>query len=240
MGFFAISGTIEGDALAESSAKWLYTSFTGVSLILALGNGTVEAFINPVVATIFDKDKTKWLNILHAGWPGGLVVAGDPHDRFMASTARSWGLEHQVLATIVAIPAVDLTSLCWSECEFPSSGACCRQALAIKDMLCRIWYPRSRRRGFLGLTLGNLMKFFPDGQQNTFHLYWRRHGCLCSVRTQRVFGRPTDGVVLILIMMPLATTEIGTDGWITGIMQGPSQRIKFQRRLGAWSIHLQS
>jgi MFS family permease len=46
------------------------------SLICALGNGTVEAFINPVVATMFSKEKTKWLNILHAGWPGGLVIAG--------------------------------------------------------------------------------------------------------------------------------------------------------------------
>ena len=42
------------------------------SLVLALGNGTVEAFINPVVATMFNREKTKWLNILHAGWPGGL------------------------------------------------------------------------------------------------------------------------------------------------------------------------
>ena len=50
------------------------------SLILALGNGTVEAFINPVVATMFNKDKTKWLNILHAGWPGGLVLGGHRHD----------------------------------------------------------------------------------------------------------------------------------------------------------------
>ena len=46
------------------------------SFILALGNGTVEAFINPVVATMFKKDKTKWLNILHAGWPGGFVIGG--------------------------------------------------------------------------------------------------------------------------------------------------------------------
>jgi MFS family permease len=46
------------------------------SIILGLGNGTVEAFINPVVATMFNKDKTKWLNILHAGWPGGLVIGG--------------------------------------------------------------------------------------------------------------------------------------------------------------------
>ena len=46
------------------------------SLILGLSNGTVEAYINPVVATMFNKEKTKWLNILHAGWPGGLVIAG--------------------------------------------------------------------------------------------------------------------------------------------------------------------
>ena len=46
------------------------------SLIFALGNGTVEAFINPVVATMYNRNKTKWLNILHAAWPGGLVIAG--------------------------------------------------------------------------------------------------------------------------------------------------------------------
>ena len=25
---------------------------------------------------MFSRDKTKWLKILHAGWPGGLVIAG--------------------------------------------------------------------------------------------------------------------------------------------------------------------
>ena len=46
------------------------------SLILALGNGTVEAFINPGGRHSVSREKTKWLNILHAGWPGGLVLAG--------------------------------------------------------------------------------------------------------------------------------------------------------------------
>ncbi|HTU25486.1 MAG TPA: MFS transporter, partial [Pirellulales bacterium] len=46
------------------------------TFLFGLGNGTVEAVINPVVATIFDKNKTHWLNILHAGWPGGLVLGG--------------------------------------------------------------------------------------------------------------------------------------------------------------------
>lgn len=53
-----------------------YTLMYLGTLVLALGSGTVEAYINPVVATVFRKEKTKWLNILHAGWPGGLVFGG--------------------------------------------------------------------------------------------------------------------------------------------------------------------
>src|SRR6185295_20317385 len=73
------------------------------SLVLALGNGTVEAFINPVVATMFSHNKTKWLNILHAGWPGGLVLAGIVTigiDRFAPATP--WSIK----LGIIAVPAV--------------------------------------------------------------------------------------------------------------------------------------
>ncbi|GIS60675.1 MAG: hypothetical protein CM1200mP2_29000 [Planctomycetaceae bacterium] len=38
------------------------------SIIGALGNGTIEAVINPVVATMFPRQKTKWLAILHPGF----------------------------------------------------------------------------------------------------------------------------------------------------------------------------
>src|SRR5437588_1720747 len=42
----------------------------------SLANGTCEAVINPLTATLFPKNRTHWLNILHAGWPGGLVLGG--------------------------------------------------------------------------------------------------------------------------------------------------------------------
>src|SRR6202030_2884941 len=44
------------------------------SFTFALANGTCEAVINPLTATLFPKAKTHWLNILHAGWPGGLIL----------------------------------------------------------------------------------------------------------------------------------------------------------------------
>jgi MFS family permease len=46
------------------------------TFVFALGNGTVEAVVNPVTATIYAREKTRYLNILHAGWPGGLVLGG--------------------------------------------------------------------------------------------------------------------------------------------------------------------
>lgn len=42
--------------------------------LFALGNGTCEAVINPLTATLFPRNKTHWLNILHAGWPLGLIL----------------------------------------------------------------------------------------------------------------------------------------------------------------------
>ena len=74
------------------------------SLILAVGNGGVEAFINPVVATMFVKEKTKWLNILHAGWPGGLVIAGIIVI-FMGDVDWYWKVG------IIAVPSVVYLSL---------------------------------------------------------------------------------------------------------------------------------
>ena len=44
--------------------------------IFAVGNGICEAVINPLTATLFPNEKTHYLNILHSGWPAGLVLGG--------------------------------------------------------------------------------------------------------------------------------------------------------------------
>jgi len=44
--------------------------------IFAIGNGVCEAVVNPLTATLFPKNKTHFLNVLHAGWPAGLVIGG--------------------------------------------------------------------------------------------------------------------------------------------------------------------
>lgn len=53
-----------------------YSSLYFATLLIGLANGTVEAVTNPLVATLYPKEKTKSLNMLHAWWPGGLIAGG--------------------------------------------------------------------------------------------------------------------------------------------------------------------
>jgi len=46
------------------------------SFIFAVGNGICEGVINPLTSTLYPERKTHYLNMLHAGWPAGLVLGG--------------------------------------------------------------------------------------------------------------------------------------------------------------------
>jgi MFS family permease len=48
----------------------------GSMLTLGLSQGLVEGVINPLVATMYSNDKTSKMNLLHAWWPGGLIIGG--------------------------------------------------------------------------------------------------------------------------------------------------------------------
>lgn len=53
-----------------------YTVMTIAMLMAGLGNGLVEAVINPLIATMYNEEKTHKLNVLHSWWPGGLIIGG--------------------------------------------------------------------------------------------------------------------------------------------------------------------
>jgi len=63
----------------ETSGQLLYWG----TFLFAYANGTLEAVANPLVATLFPKNRTHFLNILHASWPAGLV----------AGSASGWVLD---------------------------------------------------------------------------------------------------------------------------------------------------
>jgi MFS family permease len=75
------------------------------ALIIAIGNGTVEAACNPLVATIFPNDKTHKLNQFHMWFPGGIVIGGLAAfaiDTAMPDGSHNW----QIKLAIVLIPTI--------------------------------------------------------------------------------------------------------------------------------------
>jgi MFS family permease len=66
--------TIFADSIAHGpgvyNVVWLGMLLSGV------GWGCSEAVINPLTTTLYPNDKTHRLNVLHAWWPGGIIIGG--------------------------------------------------------------------------------------------------------------------------------------------------------------------
>ncbi len=129
------------------------------TFILALSNGIVEAVVNPAVATLYPNSKTHHLNILHAGWPGGLVLGG-----ILLIAVGDIGWRWQV--AFVILPT-----------------------LVYGWMLVRETWPVQERVA-AGVGYAGMLK---------------------------TMYRPLF-IILLIIMVPLAITELGTDSWITELV----------------------
>ncbi|WP_169976546.1 MFS transporter [Tautonia rosea] len=187
------------------------------SFVMALGNGTVEAVINPVVATLFPNAKTKWLNILHAGWPGGLVLGG-------ILTIAMGGLSWQYKVGLVFLPVIAYGVLMLPQ-KFPVSERVAA-GVSYKAMLQQV--------GVIGALIVSIMLVWEitrvfmesgvlfQGMSDQNILIARL--VIVAVMTGafgayvHAPGRPIF-IFLLLIMIPLATTELGTDSWITSLME---------------------
>ncbi len=207
LAYQTIHGVTDPVALVAAQKHGYQLLYWG-SIILGLGNGTVEAYINPVVATMFNKDKTKWLNMLHAGWPAGLVMGG------LCTIALASNTDWRLTLGLILIPAFIfffvLIGLKFPKSEREQAG------VGYIEML--------KELGAFGALVGFGLVFAQLGQvfgwNNT--VVWGITGAVVvafAVITKS-FGR---GILafLIIIMMPLATTEIGTDGWISSLMEAP-------------------
>lgn len=205
---FAAYSTIHGATDLVSAQQKGYTLLYWGSIILALGNGTVEAYINPMVATLFSKDKVKWLNILHAGWPGGLVIGG------LCTIALASHTDWRPTLGLILVPAITfflvLIGLTFPKSEREQAG------VSYVEML--------KELGMFGAFVGFGLVFAQLGQVFSWPsgLVW---GLTIAVVVAfglltKSIGRPFL-IFLIIVMMPLATTEIGTDGWISSLMTEP-------------------
>jgi MFS family permease len=175
------------------------------TFIVALGNGTVEAVVNPVVATMFPREKTKWLNILHAAWPGGLVLGG------IIALLMGEGTSWESKIALILLPTITYGIMLVSR-KFPLNERV-QVGVSYREMLQEVG-------AFGALAIISLIVFQLGavfGWSMIFNII------LIAVITISFgiytwsLGQPLF-VILLIIMIPLATTELGTDSWITDLM----------------------
>lgn len=100
-----------------------YVSLYIATLIIGLANGTVEAVINPLAATLYPESKTKHLNILHAWWPGGLILGGlscFALSQFLGADVALLSLGWKLKMALILIPSLLYGYLIWGQ-EFPQT-----------------------------------------------------------------------------------------------------------------------
>jgi len=94
-------------------ARDFWTLFFG-TLAIGIGNGFVEAALNPLVASMFKEDKTKMLNRFHVWFPGGIVIGSVMGYLVMDVFGWSW----QLMVGLLAIPLAMYGLMFWGQ-SFP-------------------------------------------------------------------------------------------------------------------------
>ncbi len=195
-----------------------FKSFYWSTLLVAVANGTVEAFINPVVATIFNKDKAKWLNILHAGWPAGLAL-GALFCALFPETRLFFGEVWQFRFALCFIPVVAYAMLVLP-CKFPLNERVAA-GVSYRDMLKEV--------GAVGFFVIAALMVAAVYQLLGCEVNWPVDFAIAAVVAVFI-GLYTHSLgnwlflVVLITIGPLATTELGTDGWMPELlgMNGPA------------------
>ena len=201
-----------GSVILTVTAKDYRMLYIG-TIVAALGNGTVEAVINPVVATMFAREKVKWLNILHAGWPGGLVIGGV---MALAMGDMDWKWKVGLLLIPTVIYGVMLIGQKFPVSERVAAG------VPYRDML--------KELGIVGAFIIAALMVRQLGTD--FQLSLGVQIAILAVVVVaygayvQALGRPLL-IFLLLIMLPLATTELGTDSWITELLNPEIEKLGF-------------
>jgi len=210
---------VTGDALLAGQKHGYQLLYWG-SIILGLGNGTVEAYANPIVSTMFNTDKVKWLNRLHAGWPAGLVMGG------LCTIALANNADWRINLGLILVPAVTFFLILIGK-NFPRSE---REQAGVS------YLTMLKELGVFGAFVGFGLVFAQLGQVFGWsqNVSWILTGAVvvAFAAITKSFGRLLLAF-LIIIMMPQATTELGTNGWITALMEDPMKAAGYN---SAWVL----
>lgn len=191
-----------------------YGQLYGFAILAGLGHGIIECVINPVTASIYNKQKTKMLTILHAAWPFGIVISGL---LIILTNKLPWGYH----SLWMAIPVLVYGGM-FLKSKFPVDERV-KAGVSYMDMLKQV--------GFLSAALASFLLIFEIGNQTakltSFEVpaNWFYISLGAGAVVGLVFGAITKSIgkplffLMCLLMIPLATAELGTDQWISKLMR---------------------
>ena len=182
--------------------------------IFSYANGTLEAVANPLVATIFPKNRTHFLNILHASWPLGMVLGAVAS--YFLGTVMHLGWKGQLAFYLVPTAGYALMFLGQS---FPKSEAAAKGASfaeMFKDVgilgalvVC----------GLIMVFLGSTLPLFGISAGVATNIGYVVGGLLVvavGILTKFSIGSALLFVLFITHSL-VGSVELGTDGWIESI-----------------------
>ena len=206
-----------GLVYARFGKEAAFYCLTAGSYLFALGNGTCEAVINPLTATLFPRNKTHYLNMLHAGWPAGLVIG-----TLIALGLRETGTQvsWQLVYSTFLIPVV-LYGLLMVNRHFPRSEASVSGVTVQESMGVVGGLGFAVAAALIGLVVSSIL---PDLLLSTAGIDLPWIGWAVAVLIWVGYfaaSRFAIGSVLIAFLYLLHAlvgyVELGTDSWINNI-----------------------
>lgn len=196
------------------------------TFLFGLANGTLEAVSNPLVATLYPKNRTHYLNLLHASWPLGMVFGGII-GWTLGSGENAWNWKWQL--SLYLIPTIAYGIMFFGQ-KYPRSEAS-EKGLKLGEMFKDV--------GILGTLIVSLLLFFFlrrdffGGLLGLDQLIATILSAIVSFAllawvatiTKFAFGHWLI-IVLFIAHAMVGSVELGTDGWIqniTGTILNPEQ-----------------
>ncbi|MEM7456514.1 MAG: MFS transporter [Planctomycetota bacterium] len=113
-------GWLEGDA--ATATENVFSLLFWSAFLFSIAQGLYEAVINPLIGDLYPENKTHYLNILHAGWPAGMIIGGLFAACFMGKEPWITHLPWQYAMSSFAIFVVAYAVMAFTE-KFPATAA---------------------------------------------------------------------------------------------------------------------
>jgi len=119
-----VPGMFEGwsESVPDEASTKAFQILWASAFVFSIAQGLYEAVINPLIADLYPENKTHYLNILHAGWPGGMILGGLFAASFMGSEPWIMHIPWQYALASFGVIVVAYGILAFPE-KFPKTAA---------------------------------------------------------------------------------------------------------------------